>query len=191
MYLLYGTPIHVSEHVVEKVWVFPKDRFVEYEPSDEWWCRKYGFGHEETRPAVYRVGVALHFHPVRWEQFCELAELEPDNDYLHNDLVSFKSRAVERHAEQVARRNEEHLKRLYELSFAAPSASRFDALKLIDVVKEFHRLRNDFRVPDHFDFTFTATPCLKRPEADFELRPYSRYEAVNSLVPKNIALCTV
>jgi hypothetical protein len=50
MYLLYGTPIHVSEHVVEKVWVFPKDRFVEYEPSDEWWCRKYGFGHEETAP---------------------------------------------------------------------------------------------------------------------------------------------
>jgi hypothetical protein len=52
-------------------------------------------------------------------------------------------------------------------------------------------VRNDFRVPDHFDFMFTAPPCLKRPEADFELRPYSRYEAVNSLVPKNIALCTV
>jgi hypothetical protein len=142
MYLLYGTPVRVSEHVVEKVWVFPKDRFVEYEPSDEWWCRKYGFGHEEVRPAVMRVGNDLHFHPVRWQQFCEQAELEVENFPPENDLVRFKSRVVERCAEQ-------------------------------------------------FDFMLTAPPCLKRPEADFELRSYSRYEAVNSLVPKNIALCTV
>jgi hypothetical protein len=28
-------------------WVFPHDQFVEYEPSDEDWCRYFGIGHEE------------------------------------------------------------------------------------------------------------------------------------------------
>ena len=29
-------------------WIFPADRFVEYEPSDEVWCRPLGIGKEET-----------------------------------------------------------------------------------------------------------------------------------------------
>jgi hypothetical protein len=33
----------------QKVWVFPPDRFVQYGPEDEWWARKYGFGHEEVQ----------------------------------------------------------------------------------------------------------------------------------------------
>lgn len=27
-------------------WVFPEDQFVEYDASDERWCRYFGFGHE-------------------------------------------------------------------------------------------------------------------------------------------------
>lgn len=29
-----------------KEWQFPKERFVEYEPSDETWCRYFGIGKE-------------------------------------------------------------------------------------------------------------------------------------------------
>lgn len=36
----------------EKRWVFPKDRFVEYEPKDEVWARALGYGHEENRREV-------------------------------------------------------------------------------------------------------------------------------------------
>lgn len=30
-----------------RVWVFPKNRFVQYGPSDERWCRFFGIGREE------------------------------------------------------------------------------------------------------------------------------------------------
>jgi hypothetical protein len=35
-------------------WVFPKERFVEYEPKDESWCRYFGFGREEG-PQAYQL----------------------------------------------------------------------------------------------------------------------------------------
>lgn len=37
--------------IQKAVWVFPKEPFITYEPSDESWCRYCGFGHEEA-PAV-------------------------------------------------------------------------------------------------------------------------------------------
>lgn len=37
-------------------WEFPKHRFVEYGPEDEWWARQCGFG-----KAVTRVKESLHF----------------------------------------------------------------------------------------------------------------------------------
>lgn len=58
-----GPPRFVTEHAVERVWVFPKDRFVEYEPKDEPWCRALGIGHEETRPAFYLVDGRVWVHP--------------------------------------------------------------------------------------------------------------------------------
>lgn len=41
----------------EKEWEFPKDKFVEYEPSDEKWARRLGFGKEvkTDRPAIFMV----------------------------------------------------------------------------------------------------------------------------------------
>jgi hypothetical protein len=67
---LYGLKVVNDYSMVDKVWVFPQDRFVEYEPKDEWWCRKYGFGHEETRPKaeVVRVGDTLYGHPTTLER---------------------------------------------------------------------------------------------------------------------------
>jgi hypothetical protein len=44
-----GIEIRFSEVMPKwvKKWVFPKERFWEYEPSDEKWCRQLGIGHEE------------------------------------------------------------------------------------------------------------------------------------------------
>jgi hypothetical protein len=64
---LYGLNIHPSEHRPKK-WIFPKDRFVEYEPKDEWWCRKYGFGHESTDPmdtVILVVHGDVFMHPTQ------------------------------------------------------------------------------------------------------------------------------
>lgn len=43
----------VSELACDKVWEFPKDRFIEYEPKDEGWCRRLGFGREVIAPKAY------------------------------------------------------------------------------------------------------------------------------------------
>lgn len=37
------------------VWVYPRDRFIEYGPEDEWWARKLGFGHEELREQTIHI----------------------------------------------------------------------------------------------------------------------------------------
>ncbi len=42
----------------EKRWRFPKDRFIEYGPEDEWWGRKYGFGHEEEVQIAFEIAGA-------------------------------------------------------------------------------------------------------------------------------------
>lgn len=70
---MYGLKVVTDEEMVDTVWVFPKDRFVEYEPKDEWWCRKYGLGHEEVRPKqeVVRAGDTLYMHPAVWKQMGE------------------------------------------------------------------------------------------------------------------------
>jgi hypothetical protein len=67
---LYGLKVVLDDTMTETVWVFPQDRFVEYEPKDEWWCRRYGIGHEETRPRAeaVRVGDVLYAHPTTFER---------------------------------------------------------------------------------------------------------------------------
>jgi hypothetical protein len=58
--MLDGLKVVTSEFLPGR-WQFPYDRFVEYEPKDEWWCRKYGFG-REVFDAV-RIGDTLVVHP--------------------------------------------------------------------------------------------------------------------------------
>lgn len=43
-------------------WIFPDDRFVEYDESDEVWARGLGFGHEEEHVEVHDVETGT---PVR------------------------------------------------------------------------------------------------------------------------------
>jgi hypothetical protein len=42
-----GHVVSLSYQTRRKVWRFPKDRFVEYGPEDESYCRLAGFGREE------------------------------------------------------------------------------------------------------------------------------------------------
>ena len=47
-YALDGMPIIASTSIPEFVmrWQFPDDHFVDYEESDEKWCRYFGIGHD-------------------------------------------------------------------------------------------------------------------------------------------------
>lgn len=57
--LLFGIPLIIDENIPGP-WEFPKDRFVEYGPEDEWWARKYGFGRElKGKPSCYKIGNKL------------------------------------------------------------------------------------------------------------------------------------
>lgn len=39
----------------KKVWRFPAERFVEYEPKDEAWCRAAGIGREDEEVRVSTI----------------------------------------------------------------------------------------------------------------------------------------
>lgn len=43
----------------ETKWVFPKERFVTYEESDEEWCRYFGIGHQQTKQAGEIIGMDI------------------------------------------------------------------------------------------------------------------------------------
>lgn len=60
--------IIVSDHAIVSRWVFPQKRFVEYEPSDERWCRYFGIGHEVREPGCIRVGGRMYVHPEIWQR---------------------------------------------------------------------------------------------------------------------------
>lgn len=76
--MLFGMRVHVSELCMSKRWQFPKHRFIEYEQSDEWWCRKYGFGKEVEEPGCYQVGDDLYMHPIVWERFKQEMQLRQE-----------------------------------------------------------------------------------------------------------------
>lgn len=65
---LLGMEVHESHFAMVTVWEFPKDRFVEYGPEDEWWARKVGFGREVSRPGAIRIGDTWFVHPKVFEQ---------------------------------------------------------------------------------------------------------------------------
>lgn len=109
MLSLYGFQVVTDPNMVDRVWVFPKERFVEYEPKDEGWCRKLGIGHEEVRPKpeVVRVGRTLVMHPQTWERLCEFgrAEIVPtDKGVVEVRMRSVERQCVERAIEAADRR---------------------------------------------------------------------------------------
>lgn len=66
--MLFGVKIVVDKSAFEKEWVFPKEKFVEFEKSDEWWCRKYGVGKEIIKPLCYFVGNYCIVHPLLYDE---------------------------------------------------------------------------------------------------------------------------
>lgn len=73
---LYGFKIIESVYLTEKVWVFPKERFFEWEPKDEAMCRRLGIGHEVERGMCYRVGDTLVAHPSVVREMEKQARIE-------------------------------------------------------------------------------------------------------------------
>ena len=55
----------ITLHYKKRVWQFPDEPFVEYEPSDERWCRFFGVGQEVevtevvTIPNCYQNGARM------------------------------------------------------------------------------------------------------------------------------------
>ena len=68
--MLSGLPVVVDKNCESREWVYPRERFWSYEPSKETeqWCRYFGFGHDEYKPAMYRVGGTLIVHPAIWDR---------------------------------------------------------------------------------------------------------------------------
>ncbi len=77
MDVLGAMPVIVSQFALTYVWVFPKHRFFEWEPADEPFCRKFGIGHSEPKPAAFRYGNTWVMHP---SIFAELQKkVAPEN----------------------------------------------------------------------------------------------------------------
>lgn len=51
-----GINLKVDNNIPEgKKWIFPKDKYIEYGPEDEWWAIPWGFGHWQRKPVAYQV----------------------------------------------------------------------------------------------------------------------------------------
>lgn len=67
----------LSELMTDTVFVFPKERFVEYDESDIWWLSKYGLGYYKQVPSkkIYTIGGSdIMMHPETFNAI--KAELE-------------------------------------------------------------------------------------------------------------------
>jgi hypothetical protein len=70
-----GFRIEINELVTSRSWIFPKERFFEWEPKDEWFCKKYGIGHAgPVEPACYQVGNTLVMHPTIYKELVKYCE---------------------------------------------------------------------------------------------------------------------
>lgn len=72
---LLGFRIVVTDAARGSSWIFPQEPFFEWEPHDEWFCRRYGIGHQgPEKPCIIRVGGSLLVHPDLYEQFKKQCE---------------------------------------------------------------------------------------------------------------------
>lgn len=66
---LAGVPIYVNDLIVSRDWIFPVEKYFEWEEKDKATCIKLGIGHwGPSKPAAIMVGGALHVHPAVWKQ---------------------------------------------------------------------------------------------------------------------------
>lgn len=63
-----GIEISVDPMAVTRPWIFPEHQFIEWEPKDEAFCRKYGIGHEgPEQPCAYQIGNRWVVHPAIYD----------------------------------------------------------------------------------------------------------------------------
>lgn len=60
-----GLEVVFCDYLTETKKDYPKDRFIEYGPEDDWWLAKYHPGFLQTVPSqtIYRVGNKMVAHP--------------------------------------------------------------------------------------------------------------------------------
>lgn len=56
---LFNRQCEILSELETTRWEFPQDKFVEYDESDEWWCRALGIGREVTRVIAFRTNAAI------------------------------------------------------------------------------------------------------------------------------------
>lgn len=76
--------IIVDDSVSE--WVFPYDRFIEYEQSDRWWAEKMGFGHRSTKPVGYQMNGKL----ICNQEFIYAYKLKVKESSLWRGLIEYE-----------------------------------------------------------------------------------------------------
>ncbi len=57
--MIYGNFCSLTFQQKRKVWVFPPDRFVQWGPEDESFCRVAGYGREEERTETIHIPTAI------------------------------------------------------------------------------------------------------------------------------------
>lgn len=114
--------------VIEAKWIFPDEPFITYEPSDEDWCRYFGFGYQQNRKVdtgeiVLRRNLPIYAinddarSPVRWmasskfvdrvgydcftdEHYCRAVRAL---EFIHNEIDKFLWRKLEDYNRACAR----------------------------------------------------------------------------------------
>ena len=81
-----GFEVKVSRYAMAEVWVFPHDRFVEWEKSDEELCKRLGIGHKESKPGVFQLGNLLVVHPDIWDQIRLVCDQQQPHDACRMDI---------------------------------------------------------------------------------------------------------
>lgn len=84
----------MTSYQTEEVWIPPNDPFVTYERKDESWCRYFGIGHTEIRPA--------RLYDVRYRnlKLAGYLRIYPSED-LRGISVPVKRDTLERHSWEV------------------------------------------------------------------------------------------
>lgn len=86
MNLFPGFKIWTNGLLTDSRFVFPPDRFVEWGPEDESYCRLAGFGRDEHVPrmVIYQVGDMLIMHPAMLARL-QKAKLMDGEIFLQRD----------------------------------------------------------------------------------------------------------
>jgi hypothetical protein len=93
---LMGFKVFVSDFCVTIPWVLPAEPFFEWEPKDEWFCRKYGIGRPgRPVPSCFRFENSFIMHPDIYAKMRDvLPEPSPMSDSYEHLLTAAMPRNI-------------------------------------------------------------------------------------------------